>query len=113
MCSSDLAMNFLRGGIQARDKNGNLRPPSELINQSYKFLYGNRKITADQAMMVLNPNSKGYYTLSQFAGGDQALLQQLQMGIVARAKKGGELNAKDLSSADTGFDLLGVGKESP
>ena len=107
------AMNFLRGGIQARDKNGNLRPPSELINQSYKFLYGNRKITADQAMMVLNPNSKGYYTLSQFAGGDQALLQQLQMGIVARAKKGGELNAKDLSSADTGFDLLGVGKESP
>lgn len=107
------AMNFLRAGIRARDERGNLVRPDQLINQAYRFLYGNRKITKEQAMMVLNPGSKGYATLSQLAGGDQALLQQLQMGVVARASKGGSLSKSDLSDSNKAFDLLGVGKESP
>jgi murein DD-endopeptidase MepM/ murein hydrolase activator NlpD len=107
------AMNFLRAGIRARDKNGELVRPEQLINQAYRFLYGGRKITKDQAMMVLNPGSKGYSTLSKLAGGDPALLQQLQMGVIARASKGSSLNQKDLSDSNRALDLMGVGKESP
>lgn len=108
------AMGFLKGGIRARDRQGNLVSPDSLINQTYRFLYGGRKITAEQAMMVMNPGSKGYASLMQLTGGNQELMQQLQMGIVARARAGGrELTAADLNNSDKAFDLLGVGKESP
>jgi hypothetical protein len=107
------AMSFLRAGIRARDRQGNLVRPDQLINQAYRFLYGNRSITKEQAMMVLNPGSKGYATLSQLAGGNADLLQQLQMGVIARASKGSTLNKKDLSDPNTALDLMGVGKESP
>lgn len=107
------AMNFLRAGIRARDAKGNLVRPDQLINQAYNFLYGGRTITKEQAMMVLNPGSKGYSTLSKLAGGNPELLQQLQMGVIARASKGSSLSKRDLSDSNRALDLMGVGKESP
>lgn len=107
------AMSFLRAGIRARDRQGNLVAPNQLVNQAYRFLYGNRTITKEQAMMVLNPGSKGYASLAQMAGGNPELLQQLQMGIIARASKGSNLTKKDLSDPNKALDLMGVGKESP
>lgn len=107
------AMTFLRGGIRARDSKGNLVAPNQLINQAYGFLYGGRSITKEQAMMVLNPGSKGYATLMQLSGGDPELMRQLQMGVIARASKGKNLSKKDLSDPNRALDLMGVGKESP
>ena len=107
------AMRFLRIGVQARDSKGNLRPPNQIINDTYRFLYGGRKITAEQAAMVLNPGSKGYQTIAAIAGGDQNLMQILQMGVIARAKKDSPLTKKDLGNAQTSLDIMGVGKESP
>lgn len=107
------AMTFLRGGIRARDRQGNLVAPNRLINQAYSFLYGGRAITKEQAMMVLNPGSKGYATLMQLSGGDPELMRQLQMGIIARASKGSALNKRDLSDPNRALDIMGVGKESP
>lgn len=107
------AMRFLRIGVQARDSKGNLRPPNQLINETYRFLYGGRKITPEQAAMVLNPGSKGYQTISMIAGGDSNLMSILQMGIIARAKKDSPLTKKDLGNAQRSLDVMGVGKESP
>lgn len=107
------AMRFLRIGVQARDSKGNLRPPNQLINETYRFLYGGRKITPEQAAMVMNPGSKGYQTISMIAGGDQNLMSILQMGIIARAKKDSPLTKKDLGNAQRSLDVMGVGKESP
>ncbi len=107
------AMRFLRIGVQARDAKGNLKPPNQLINETYRFLYGGRKITPEQAAMVLNPGSKGYQTISMIAGGDQNLMSILQMGVIARAKKDSPLTKKDLKGANNALDILGVGKESP
>lgn len=107
------AMRFLRIGVQARDSKGNLRPPNQLINETYRFLYGGRKITPEQAAMVLNPGSKGYQTISMIAGGDSNLMSILQMGIIARAKKDSPLTKKDLGNAQKSLDVMGVGKESP
>lgn len=107
------AMRFLRIGVQARDSKGNLKPPNQLINETYRFLYGGRKITPEQAAMVLNPGSKGYQTISMIAGGDQNLMSILQMGVIARAKKDAPLTKRDLKGANPALDILGVGKESP
>jgi murein DD-endopeptidase MepM/ murein hydrolase activator NlpD len=107
------AMTFLRGGIRARDRQGNLVAPNQLINQAFRFLYGGRAITKEQAMMVLNPGSKGYATLMQLSGGDPELMRQLQMGVISRASKGANLTKKDLSDPNRALDLMGVGKESP
>lgn len=107
------AMRFLRIGVQARDAKGNLKPPNQIINDTYRFLYGGRKVTPEQAALVLNPGSKGYATIQAIAGGDQNLAGIIQMGIIARAKKDAPLTKKDLSGADRALDILGVGKESP
>lgn len=107
------AMRFLRIGVQARDSQGNLKPPNQIINDTYRFLYGGRKVTPEQAAMVLNPGSKGYATISAIAGGDPNLMSIIQMGVIARARSGSPLKKGDLGNAQKSLDLLGVGKESP
>jgi hypothetical protein len=106
-------MNFIRMGVRARDAKGNLRSPNLIINDVYRSLYGNRKITTEQAAMVMNPGSKGYYTLMQAAGGDQALFNTLAQGIRARAQKGTSLTKGDLSDPNKSLDIMGVDKSSP
>lgn len=107
------AMRFLRIGVQARDSKGNIKPPNQIINDTYRFLYGGRKVTPEQAALVLNPGSKGYATIQAIAGGDQNLAGIIQMGIIARAKKDAPITKKDLQGANRALDLLGVGAESP
>ena len=109
------AMRFLRIGVQARDSKGNLKPPSTIINDTYRFLYGGRKITPEQASMVLNPGSKGYATIAAIAGGDQNLMSIIQMGVIAKARSGtsDKKFASNLGNAQRSLDMLGVGNESP
>jgi len=106
-------MSFLRMGVKTRDAQGNQRPMNQIINDTYNFLYGGKKITAEQAQMVYNPNSKGYASLMAVAGGDPNLLGVLQAGIVARASKGGGLKKSDLNNSNKALDLMGVAKDSP
>jgi len=109
-------MNFLRMGVRIRDAQGNLKPISQIINDVYRFLYRGRQITAEEADLLYNPGSKSYQTLAAITNGDQALMQQLQSGLRARAKAG---SAKKYSSAMNSkdpnkmLDLMGVDKSSP
>jgi murein DD-endopeptidase MepM/ murein hydrolase activator NlpD len=109
-------MNFLRMGVRIRDAQGNLKPISQIVNDVYRFLYRGRQITAEEADLLYNPGSKSYQTLLTLTNGDQALMQQLQSGLRARAKAG---SAKKYSSAMNSkdpnkmLDLMGVDKSSP
>ena len=109
-------MSFLRAGVQIRDREGNLKPPNQIINDVYAFLYRGQKITKDQAALVMNPGSKGYATLQQITGGDAQLMQMIQSGIIARASAGSDkkfssaMNSKDPNSM---LNVLGVDESSP
>jgi hypothetical protein len=109
-------MSFLRAGVQIRDRQGNLKPPNQIINDVYSFLYRGQKITKQQAALVLNPGSKGYATIQQITGGDAQLMQMIQSGIIARASAGSDkkftaaMGSKDPNSM---LDVMGVDKSSP
>jgi murein DD-endopeptidase MepM/ murein hydrolase activator NlpD len=53
-------------------------------------MYGNRKVTVENAMQVFNPNSKAYQDVMQVAGGDQNLFNLLANNIVYQAKNKGK-----------------------
>ena len=120
MAASSMAamngMSFLRAGVQIRDSNGNLKPPNTIINDVYRFLYQGRKITKEQAALIMNPGSKGYATLQTITNGDPQLMQMIQSGILARASAGSD---KSFSSAMGSKDpnkmlnLMGVDQSSP
>ena len=120
MAASSMAamngMSFLRAGVQIRDSNGNLKPPNTIINDVYRFLYQGRKITKEQAALVMNPGSKGYATIQTITNGDPQLMQMIQSGILARASAGSD---KSFSSAMGSKDpnkmlnLMGVDQSSP
>lgn len=109
-------MNFLRAGVRIRDNQGNLKPISTIVNDVYRFLYRGRQITAEEADLLYNPGSKSYNTLVTLTNGDQALMQQLQSGLRARAKAGtakkytSAMNSKDPNKM---LDLMGYDKSSP
>jgi len=106
-------MSFLRAGIQIRDRQGNLKPPNQIINDVYSFLYRGQKITKEQAAMVLNPGSKGYATIQQITGGDQALMQTIQAGILARASNGSSLTSSQMKDPNSILNAMGVDQSSP
>ncbi len=108
-------MSFLRAGVRVRDAQGNVRPPNQIINEVYNFLYRGQQITQEQAALVLNPGSKGYQSIATIAGGDQQLMQTIQMGIIARAAKGGSkgLTAAEMRNPNKMLDRMGVDKSSP
>ena len=109
-------MMFLRAGIRIRDNNGNLKPIDQIINAVYNFLYRGRQITSEEAQLVYATNSRSYSTISQLAGGDPNLIQQIQAGIVARTraksatKYSAAMNSKNPNKM---LDLMGVDKSSP
>jgi murein DD-endopeptidase MepM/ murein hydrolase activator NlpD len=120
MAASSMAsmngMSFLRAGVQIRDSKGNLKPPNTIINDVYRFLYQGRKITKDQAALVMNPGSKGYATLQTITGGDAQLMQMIQSGIMARASAGSDKNfSSSMGSKDPNkmLNVLGVDQSSP
>ena len=106
-------MNFLRMGIRARDAQGNLRPPNQLVNEVYNFLYRGQKITKEQAALIMNPGSKGYQTLLSVTNGDQALMQTLQAGIMARASNGKPITAAQMHDPNAMLNAMGVDQSSP
>jgi hypothetical protein len=106
-------MNFLRVGVTARNPDGSLKPINDIINGVYNFLYSGKTVTLDQAQMVYNPNSKGYNTIAQIAGGNPDLMASIQAGIVARASKGSGLSKSDLSGSTSALGLMKVGAGSP
>ena len=59
------------------------------------------------------PGGKGYQTLLQITGGNQDLMAQIQMGLLARVRNKGPLKKDSFSGANKALDLLGVGKDSP
>ena len=109
-------MSFLRAGVQIRDGQGNLKPPNQIINDVYSFLYRGQKITKQQAALVMNPGSKGYATIQQITGGDPQLMQMIQSGILARSSAGSDkkfsaaMNNKDPNQM---LNVLGVDQSSP
>jgi hypothetical protein len=106
-------MLFLRAGIRIRDNNGQLLPMEQIVNSVYRVLYGGRKVTLQQAALLLNPSSKGYQTLTIICGGDQNLQSAISMAVITRARKGTDLTKKDLGSAQNALTAMGVGGESP
>lgn len=108
-------MMFLRAGIRIRDAQGNLKPIDQIINQVYNFLYRGRQIDSEEAQLVYQPNSRAYSTISQLAGNDPNLIQQIQAGIVARTRaKSAKAYSAAMNSKDPNkmLDLMGVDKSS-
>ena len=120
MAASSMAamngMSFLRAGVQIRDSNGNLKPPNTIINDVYRFLYQGRKITKEQAALIMNPGSKGYATLQTITNGDPQLMQMIQSGILARASAGSDKSfnsAMGSNDPNKMLNLMGVDQSSP
>ena len=109
-------MSFLRMGVSIRDTKGNLKPPNQMIDDVYRFLYRGQKITKEQAALVYNPGSKGYQSLMAVSNGDQGLMQMLQAGIVARASAGSDTKFNSaMTSKDPNnmWNAMGVDQSSP
>jgi murein DD-endopeptidase MepM/ murein hydrolase activator NlpD len=106
-------MNFLRLGIRVRDSKGNLLPPNQIVNSVYNALIRG-KITSQQAATAfLNPGGKGYQVLQQVSGGNAALMQTLQSGMMARAQIGSDITAAQMGNAKTMLGAMNVDKSSP
>lgn len=107
-------MNYLRMGVRVRNSKGDLNSPNSIVNQVYNSMFRGQKITSEQAAAsLMNPGGKGYQTLLQITGGDQAQMQMLQSGLMARATKGSAITAKDMKDPNKMLDAMGVDKSSP
>lgn len=107
-------MNYLRMGVRVRNSKGDLNAPNSIVNQVYNSMFRGQKITTEQAAAsLMNPGGKGYQTLMQITGGDQAQMQMLQSGLMARATKGSAITAKDMKDPNKMLDAMGVDKSSP
>lgn len=100
-------MNMLRMGIRLRDREGNLRPPNEIINELYAKLYRGR--TPKNPEVMFSPNSIEYQTIMNIAGGDQNLFSLYTSGLMARFKNNKPLTAKQMGSAQGMLGTMGVG----
>jgi len=100
-------MNMLRLGIRVRDREGNLRPPNEIINELYTKIYRGRTPKNPEAMF--SPNSIEYQTIMTIAGGDSNLFSLYTSGLMARFKNGKPLTAKQMGSAKGMLGTMGVG----
>ncbi len=100
-------MNMLRMGIRLRDREGNLRPPNEIINELYSKIYRGR--TPKNPEVMFSPNSIEYQTIMNIAGGDPNLFNLYTSGLMARFKNNKPLSAKDMGSAKGMLGTMGVG----
>jgi len=99
-------MNMLRMGIRLRDREGNLRPPNEIINELYSKIY--RGKTPKNPEVMFSPNSIEYQTIMNIAGGDPNLFNVYASGLMARFKNNKPLTSKDMSSAKGMLGTMGV-----
>jgi murein DD-endopeptidase MepM/ murein hydrolase activator NlpD len=99
-------MDMLRLGIRLRDREGNLRPPNEIINELYSKIY--RGKTPKNPEVMFSPNSIEYQTIMNIAGGDPSLFNLYASGLMARFKNNKPLTAKQMSSAKGMLGTMGV-----
>ena len=104
-------MNTLRLGIKVRNPDGSIKDPNEIGNLLYRRMYGNRKITAEQAAQVYNPHSRAYQDVMAAAGGDPALFQSLAAASVFQARNGGQ--KLDMSAQNVKDKILNLPKDDP
>ena len=104
--ASQNGMNMLRLGIRLRDRDGNLRPPNEIINELYSKIY--RGKTPKNPEVMFSPNSIEYQTIMNIAGGDEGLFNLYASGLMARFKNNKPLTAKQMSSAKGMLGTMGV-----
>lgn len=104
--ASQNGMNMLRLGIRLRDREGNLRPPNEIINELYSKIY--RGKTPKNPEVMFSPNSVEYQTIMTIAGGDPSLFNLYASGLMARFKNNKPLTAKQMSSAKGMLGTMGV-----
>jgi len=104
-------MNFLRMGVRARNPDGSLRPITDISSDLYRRMYGNRKITAEQASQVFNPNTRTYQDVMAAAGGNQELFQTMATNIVYQARNGGK--TLDVSPQNVKDKLLNLPGNDP
>jgi murein DD-endopeptidase MepM/ murein hydrolase activator NlpD len=106
-------LNFQRIGIRARDAKGNLRPISQIGNELFHRMYGNRKVTVENAMQVFNPNSKAYQDVMLVAGGDQNLFNLLANNVVYQAKNKGKALTNMKNAKSVMDKTLGLPSDDP
>ena len=104
--ASQNGMNMLRLGIRLRDREGNLRPPNEIINELYSKIY--RGKTPKNPEVMFSPNSIEYQTIMNIAGGDPNLFNVYASGLMARFKNNKPLTAKQMGSAKGMLGTMGV-----
>jgi murein DD-endopeptidase MepM/ murein hydrolase activator NlpD len=104
--ASQNGMNMLRLGIRLRDRDGNLRPPNEIINELYSKIY--RGKTPKNPEVMFSPNSIEYQTIMNIAGGDESLFNLYASGLMARFKNNKPLTAKQMGSAKGMLGTMGV-----
>lgn len=104
--ASQNGMNMLRLGIRLRDRDGNLRPPNEIINELYSKIY--RGKTPKNPEVMFSPNSIEYQTIMNIAGGDEGLFNLYASGLMARFKNNKPLTAKQMGSAKGMLGTMGV-----
>jgi len=104
--ASQNGMNMLRLGIRLRDREGNLRPPNEIINELYSKIY--RGKTPKNPEVMFSPNSIEYQTIMNIAGGDPNLFNLYASGLMARFKNNKPLTAKQMGSAKGMLGTMGV-----
>lgn len=104
-------MNMLRvGGIQARDRQGNLLGADKIAAQLYQKTWGSRKVSMSDAASVYNSGTIAYANTMAAAGGNQDLFDMLASYQVQMAKNGGKaLNMNPNKVMDT----MGLDKNSP
>jgi hypothetical protein len=100
-------MNMLRMGIRLRDREGNLRPPNEIINELYSKIYRGR--TPKNPEVMFSPNSIEYQTIMTIAGGDPNLFNIYTSGLMARFKNNKPLTPDQMASAKGMLGTMGVG----
>jgi len=104
--------NFMRVGIRARDAKGNLRATSDIANDLYRRMYGNRKdVKAENAAQVYNVNSKAYQSVMAVAGGNQELFNTLAGNLVYQAKNKGK--KLDMSAKNVQDNILKLPGDDP
>ena len=94
-------VNMLRGiGIQLRDEQGNLKPPSQIIEdlwakicRDYAGAYGSGKKPSEREVLIgLQPGNSLDSMLDRFFGNDPMAKQLIVNGLLFKAKGGGDIN---------------------
>lgn len=111
-------VNRLRGlGIRLRDEQGNLKPPSQIIEdiwqkicRDYSGAYGAGKKPSERELLIgLQPGNSMDSFLDQYFGNDPMAKQMIINGLLYKARGGGDINRLTPEQAQAaGFSTTAV-----